>query len=165
MWAKVYHLVLEGPSTCTEDDIHYAFIAVNELTGSPQPLLIKPRMLEQLVSFCDSDEKDNYYCYEDLKRVDKDGQKISHQDLILLSSVGLYGEVFSVILKKSNDTWQIIAVESTPFIHSKGFTSLPPEKKGEKILEMVHSYTLDPKSYSTIHVVKPYRDGRKYPFV
>jgi hypothetical protein len=103
----VYHLVLEGPSTCAEDDIHYAFIAVNELAGNPKPLLVKPRTLEQLVSFGDSDEKDNYFCYEDLKRVDKDGQQISRQDLVPLSSVGLYGEIFSVILKKANDTWQI----------------------------------------------------------
>ncbi len=164
MCPKAYHLVLEGPTACADDDIHYAFIDVSELTGSKKPLLIKPKTLEQLITFCDADDKDNYYCYEDIKRVDTDGKEIPHKDLVLLSSVGLYGEVFSVILKKAKDTWQIIAVESTPFVHSSDFTKLPSDQKGGKILEMVNSYITQPKEYSTIHVVKPYREGRKYPF-
>jgi hypothetical protein len=164
MCPKVYHMILEGPTTCADDDVHYTFIATEELIGSKVPLLIPQASLDKLIGFCNSDEKDNYYCYDDVKRVDADGKDVAHQNLALISSVGLYGEVFSAILKKVGDKWQVIAVETTQFVQSSEFTKLSKEKKNQKILDMIQSYVTNPKDYSTIHVVLPYKEGRKYPF-
>jgi hypothetical protein len=164
MSPKVYHMVLEGPSACADDDIHYTFVATEELTGSSVPLLIPQKSLDKLIGFCNSDDKDNYYCYDDVKRVDADGKDIPHTNLALISSVGLYGEIFSAILKNSGDSWQVIAVETTQFVQSSEFTKLSKEKKGQKILEMIKSFITDPKGYSTIHIVLPFKEGRKYPF-
>ncbi len=165
MCPKVYHLVLEGPTACADDDIHYTFIATEELTGSNVPLLIPQTSLDNLIGYCNSDDKDNYYCYNDVKHVDADGKDFAHQNLALISSVGLYGEIFSAILKKSADQWQVIAVETTQFVKSPEFTTLSKEKKGQKILETIQSFISNPKDYSTIHVVFPYKEGRRYPFI
>ncbi len=164
MSPKVYHMVLEGPTTCADDDVHYTFVATDELTGSKVPLHIPQASLDKLIGFCNSDDKDNYYCYDDVKRVDADGKNVSHENLALISSVGLYGEIFSAILNKTGDKWQIIAVETTQFVQSSEFTKLSKEKKGQKILDTIQSFITNPKDYSTIHVVLPYKEGRKYPF-
>lgn len=164
MSEKNYTLVLEGPTESDEDDLEYQLVPVETITGPDNIPQIPDDYIEKVVNFCDADDDDEWECYEDVKKLEKAGEPVDHSDYVLLNTVSLFGEPFAAILKKDESHWKVVALEAGDFLNAEDIEGLPAAEKGTKIQEKLLSLLDNVEDYSTVHLVKPWREGRPYPF-